>query len=68
MFFKKMFFEQKLKKERTIKQLKQEGIEISMEGKGKVIANILIERFWRTLKYDYIYINPTTMVWSCKKE
>jgi putative transposase len=38
--------------------LKKEGIKISMDGKGRAIDNIFIERFWRTLKYDYIYMNP----------
>jgi putative transposase len=27
----------------------------SMDGKGRVIDNIFIERFWRTLKYDEVY-------------
>jgi len=38
--------------------LKSEGIKISMDGKGRAIDNIFIERFWRTLKYDYVYLNP----------
>lgn len=29
-----------------------------MDGKGSAIDNIFIERFWRSIKYDYIYINP----------
>jgi len=37
--------------------LKAHGIEISMNGKGRSIDNIAIERFFRTLKYDEIYIN-----------
>lgn len=32
------------------------GIEISMDGKGRATDNIMIERLWRTLKYDDIYI------------
>ncbi len=34
------------------------GIKISMDGKGRAIDNRWIERFWRTLKYKYIYLNP----------
>jgi putative transposase len=26
--------------------------------RGKTLNNIFIERFWRTLKYEYIYLNP----------
>lgn len=34
------------------------GIEVSMDGKGRAIDNRWIERFWRTLKHKYIYLNP----------
>ncbi len=37
--------------------LKVQKIHISMNGKGRSIDNIAIERFFRTLKYDDIYIN-----------
>jgi len=37
--------------------LKRNNIQISMNGKGRLIDNIAIERFFRTLKYDEIYIN-----------
>jgi len=36
--------------------LKEAGIKISMDGRGRVFDNILIERLWRTLKYQDIYI------------
>lgn len=36
--------------------LKEKGIKISMDGKGRYLDNIFIERFWRTLKYELIYI------------
>ena len=36
--------------------LKQYGIQISMNGRGKSIDNIVIERFFRTLKHGNIYI------------
>lgn len=29
-----------------------------MDGKGRALDNIYIERFWRALKYEHIYINP----------
>ena len=31
-------------------------IKISMDGKGRATDNIYIERFWRTIKQDYVYI------------
>jgi putative transposase len=41
-----------------VEYLKEEGIKISMDGKGRAIDNIFIERFWRTLKYDHVYLYP----------
>jgi putative transposase len=37
--------------------LKENNIQISMNGKGRSIDNIVIERFFRTLKYSCIFIN-----------
>lgn len=37
--------------------LKKHDIKISMDGKGRSIDNICIERFWRSLKYEEIYLN-----------
>jgi len=36
--------------------LKKHGIRISMDGKGRALDNRMIERLWRTVKYDDIYI------------
>ena len=33
------------------------GIKISMDGKGRALDNIFIERLWRTVKYENIYLN-----------
>jgi len=38
-----------------IEILKQNNISISMDAKGRSIDNIVIERFWRTIKYEEIY-------------
>ena len=43
-----------------VEYLKEEEIQISMDGKGRAIDNIFIERFWRTLKYDYAYLHPAS--------
>ena len=32
------------------------GIRISMDGKGRWLDNVFIERLWRTLKYEEIYL------------
>ena len=46
--------------EEWISYLESEKIEISMDGKGRAIDNIFIERFWRSLKYDYVYLHPAS--------
>lgn len=38
--------------------LKEQDIIISMDGKGRCLDNIWIERFWRTIKQEYVYLNP----------
>ena len=40
--------------------VEQSGIRISMDGKGRATDNIYIERFWRTIKQDHIYLNPAS--------
>ncbi len=37
--------------------LKNHGIRVSMDGINRALDNIFIERFWRTLKYEDIFIN-----------
>lgn len=35
--------------------LEQQGVAISMDGKGRALDNVFIERFWRSLKQEKIY-------------
>ncbi len=35
---------------------------ISMDGRGRALDNIFIERFWRSVKYEEIYINEYSSV------
>ena len=37
-------------------RLIEQNIQISMDGKGCYIDNILIERFWRSIKYEDLFI------------
>jgi len=39
-----------------IEVLKANGIRISMDGRGSFLDNIFIERLWRSLKYELIYL------------
>ncbi|MBW1613308.1 MAG: transposase [Deltaproteobacteria bacterium] len=33
--------------------------QLSMDGKGRWIDNVFIERFWRNIKYEKIYLEPS---------
>lgn len=39
-----------------LKVLIDKEISISMDGKGRALDNIFVERFWRTIKYEHIYL------------
>lgn len=52
---------------RWVGKLEDHGIKISMDGKGRCKDNIWIERFWRTVKQEYIYINPADDVDELRK-
>ena len=36
--------------------LKREGVSISMDGRGRALDNIFVERLWRSVKYEDIYL------------
>jgi putative transposase len=42
--------------------LKGHGIAISMDGKGRALDNIFVERLWRSLKYECVYMNDYASV------
>jgi putative transposase len=42
--------------------LKAHGITISMDGKGRCMDNIFIERLWRSLKYENVYLHAYASV------
>ncbi len=37
--------------------VKNAGVRISMDGKGRWMDNVFIERLWRSLKYECVYLN-----------
>jgi putative transposase len=38
-------------------RLKKEGIAISMDSKGRWCDNVFVERFWRSIKYEEVYLH-----------
>jgi len=46
--------------------LKDHGITISMDGKGRCMDNIFVERLWRSLKYEEVYLHAYATVAEAK--
>jgi putative transposase len=42
---------------RYIDRLKAAGVRISMDGRGRALDNIIVERFWRSVKYEQVYLH-----------
>ena len=38
-------------------RLRARGIQISMDGRGRALDNIFVERLWRTVKYEEVYLH-----------
>jgi putative transposase len=43
-----------------IQRLQKEPIRISMDGKGRALDNVIIERLWRSVKYEDVYLKDYT--------
>lgn len=43
------------------------GIQFSMDGKGRALDNIFIERLWRSLKYEEVYLKDYASVGEARK-
>jgi putative transposase len=43
-------------------RLMQEGIRVSMDGRGRALDNAYIERLWRTVKYEEVYLKDYATV------
>lgn len=45
----------------------EQNIRLSMDGKGRAIDNILIERLWRSVKYEHVYLFPADDGLECHR-
>lgn len=48
--------------ERFTGELATRGVAVSMDGRGRCLDNIFIERLWRSLKYEEVYLKDYSMV------
>jgi len=47
--------------------LKENKIKISMDGKGRALDNVFVERLWRTVKYEDIFLKDYATVQECRQ-
>ncbi|MFP6808087.1 MAG: integrase core domain-containing protein, partial [Pseudomonadales bacterium] len=47
--------------------LKENDIRISMDGKGRWIDNVCVERLWRSVKYEEVYLKAYDDIRSARK-
>ena len=48
--------------------LRNSGVEISMDGRGRYLDNIFVERLWRSVKYEEVYLKDYADVWEAERE
>jgi putative transposase len=48
--------------------LKANGVRISMDGKGRWVDNVFVERLWRSVKYEHVYLHAYENVSEAKQQ
>lgn len=49
-------------------RLKEEGIQIRMDGRGRWADNVFVERLWRSLKYEHVYLHAYETVGEARSK
>ncbi len=48
-------------------RLETRGIAISMDGRGRALDNVFVERLWRTVKYEEVYLRDYADGWEAER-
>lgn len=48
-------------------RLQAAGIRVSMDGRGRALDNVFVERLWRSVKYEDIYLHDYATVWALEQ-
>jgi putative transposase len=48
-------------------RLESEGIAISMDGRGRALDNVFVERLWRSVKYEEVYLRDYADGWEAEE-
>jgi putative transposase len=47
-------------------RLQKGGVRISMDGRGRALDNVFVERLWRSVKYEEVYLRDYQTVWDAR--
>jgi putative transposase len=47
-------------------RLESRGVQISMDGRGRALDNVFVERLWRTIKYEEVYLKEYANGWEAE--
>ena len=47
-------------------RLESAGVAVSMDGRGRCLDNVFVERLWRTVKYEEVYLKEYADGWEAK--
>jgi putative transposase len=53
--------------ERFTGRLQAAGVAVSMDGRGRWMDNVFVERLWRTVKYELVYLHDYTTPWALQR-
>jgi putative transposase len=48
-------------------RLETGGVRISMDGRGRALDNVFVERLWRSVKYEEVYLRDYQSVWDARQ-
>lgn len=49
-----------------IEAVKAHNVQVSMDGKGRALDNVMIERYWRSYKYECVYLHSIRDGWHLR--
>ncbi len=53
--------------ERFVQCVLERNIKLSMDGRGRAIDNVFVERLWRSLKYEDVYLRMYETIGEARK-
>lgn len=48
-------------------RLEAAGVQVSMDGRGRWMDNVFVERLWRTVKYEHLYLHDYPTPWALEE-